>query len=112
MALKLLFIIIYYELLGTSSDAARGPNFSVAIGQFSKDVKGGIMRPLNLDYIEEDEKLKIKKIAQKKGITATDIGRMCGVSDSGFWCRLINGKKPVPERVRQALTQFYLTEEV
>ena len=99
MALKLLFIIIYYELLGTSSDAARGPNFSVAIGQFSKDVKGGIMRPL-------------KKIAQKKGITATDIGRMCGVSDSGFWCRLINGKKPVPERVRQALTQFYLTEEV
>ena len=25
---------------------------------------------------------------------------------------IINGKKPVPERVRQALTQFYLTEEV
>lgn len=61
----------------------------------------------NMDYLTREEVERIYEISKKENMFLYQIGRECGIRDKAFWCRIMQGKKPIPEHARISLMQFF-----
>ena len=65
------------------------------------------MRKKNLDYMTEEDLSKITILHLQYNLSFKNIGSLCEVKDSGYWSRIMHGKKPVPGHVRDAMTKLF-----
>lgn len=61
---------------------------------------------INNDFITKEEREKIIEISKQEHLSLAKIGRLCEIKDRGFWKRIMDANKPIPEHARIALDKF------
>lgn len=62
----------------------------------------------NPDFLSEEDVKKIISLSKQKKLYLYQVGQICGIQDKGFWCRIMKGKKPIPEHARNSLRKFFI----